>query len=214
MPEYVYWVVGVVVVVVAGWLWNRHAKPSVVPGTEMPSIVDVRINTATVDALLETMRDLLRAEDSRSNSLTGRGTSVAGFVGILVSVATAFAKTLASGAPAIGGTAKDLALRLLIAGLALLSAAGLAAVGWVVFPAPGWVIGEEEVKRYDQPEFVFAETVLVKGTVLRGLIETFVSERHRTDRKANALKLSLVLLILGVLCLAGEGAIIGYETFS
>src|SRR5207302_6202294 len=160
--------------------------------TDMPTTVDVRINAGTVDALLETMRDLLRAEDSRSGSLTSRGTSVAGFVGILISVATAFAKTLASGAPTMGATARQFALRLLIAGLALLSLAGLASVLGVVFPAPGWALGDEEVQQYDQPEFVFAATVLVKGRVLRGLIDTFVSERHRTDRKATALKISLL----------------------
>ena len=65
----------------------------------------------------------------------------------------------------------------------------------VVLPSPGWGIATEEVQRYAQPEFVFQEVVLVKGRVLRGLIETLASERARNGRKATALKWSLILLV-------------------
>jgi hypothetical protein len=174
---------------------------------------DVRIRPDTVDALLATVRDLLQAEDSRSNSLTTRGTSVAGFVGILVSVATAFAKTLASDSPSFSGRERDWALWLLIGGLVLLSVAGLVVVLGVVLPAGRWAIATPEVQQFDQPEYVFEEALLVKGRVLRGLIETLVSERKRNERKATALKVALLLLVAGVMSLAGEASIIGYETF-
>lgn len=200
------------IVVILIWRWRRRlVVPVVVP--EMPTTIDVRIRTDTVDALLETVRDLLRAEDSRAASLTSRGTSVAGFVGILVSVATGFARTLASDVPRLSGWERDWALRALIGGLVLLSIAGVVAVLGVVLPASGWGIATEEVQAYDQPDFVFAAVVLVKGRVLRGLIDTLASERSRNERKATALKSALIALVLGVLCLAVEAAIIGRATF-
>lgn len=180
----------------------------------IPPKHDVRIRADTVDALLDAVRGMLSAEDSRANSLTSRGTSVAGFVGILVSVATAFARSLASDTAAFSNSAQHWALWLLIGGLVLLSLSGLLVVLGVVLPSPGWGIATEEVQRYAQPEFVFQEVVLVKGRVLRGLIETLASERARNGRKATALKWSLILLVAGVLSLAGEAAIIGYETFN
>lgn len=40
----------------------------------------------TVDALLETVRELLRAEEARATSLNTRGSGLAGFVGLIVSL--------------------------------------------------------------------------------------------------------------------------------
>lgn len=53
------------------------------------------VDAETVGALLETARDLLRAEDARTESFVSRGGAVGGFAGIIASLAGGL------GAPAI-----------------------------------------------------------------------------------------------------------------
>ena len=48
---------------------------------------EYEIKAQTVEALLETTRELLRAEDARSESFVARGGAVGGFAGIIASLA-------------------------------------------------------------------------------------------------------------------------------
>ncbi len=52
-----------------------------------------RPNEETVHALLETVRELLRAEEARATSLNPRGSGLAGFVAIIVSLREPWVET-------------------------------------------------------------------------------------------------------------------------
>ena len=156
----------------------------------------------TVDALVDTVRDLLRAEEARATGLNTRGSGLAGFVGLIVSVTVG----LGQGALAVrlADAWRIVAIALFILALFVLVATVATTVLGVLLPQSYRSIATAEVRTYATHAVVSQPKVLVQGRVLRGLIEALATERLRNDGKAIWLRRSYKALVLGLALAAAE----------
>ncbi len=168
-----------------------------------------RPNEETVHALLETVRELLRAEETRATSLNTRGSGLAGFIGIIVSLSgTVGRDVLAAG---LAMEARIVAVALFVAALGVLITSVIVVVLRVLAPQSYRNIAMAEVSRYALPEFVNQDKVMVEGRTMRGLIDALASERDRNDRKARALRCAYILLVVGLFLIAGDAVILARD---
>jgi hypothetical protein len=168
----------------------------------------------SVEELRNAVRDLVKEEDARAESLNGRASGLTGFVGLILSVAAA--------AGAVGGSGTTAGLhhwsRIVVGGsvaaaLLALVAAVFVSVVKVLLPSGGITFSMEEVERYPLLESVSQEKVMIQGRLMRGFVEALTRERQRNDSKARWLKLSyiVVCVALGLVSLAATTAIVdGY----
>jgi hypothetical protein len=168
----------------------------------------------TVEELRNAVRDLVKDEDARAESLNSRASGLTGFVGLILSVAAA--------AGAIGGRATTAGLhqwsRVVVgvsvaAALLALVAAVFVSVVKVLLPRPGIAISMEEVERYPLSESVSQDKVMIQGRLMWGFIESLKRERQLNDSKARCLKFSYIAVCVGLslVSLAGTTAIVdGY----
>jgi hypothetical protein len=162
------------------------------------------INEDTVEALLDEVHDLLEAEDKRAQSLNARGSGLAAFVGLIVSLVG-----LVGRAPTTDLTQwvrLTLVILLLAAVVLLLSSFG--AVLAVLLPSTGLTMRFEEVKKYPTWQYITQEKVLAHGRRMRGLIKSLARERDRNESKARWLKIGYLLLGAGLLCIGASGLIL------
>lgn len=162
----------------------------------------------TIAELRDAVRDLLRDEDARAQSLNARASGLTGFVGVILSVAAAAGALGTRGAAAGLHQAVSVTVALLVAGaLACLVAAVVMVVAKVLLPSPGITIATEEVERYPLPEFITQEAVMVRGYLMRGLISALKRERDRNEQKARWLKTSYLTVCTGLIFVALAGGI-------
>jgi len=163
----------------------------------------------TVEALLETVRDFLRAEDDRGQGLITRGSGVATFAGLIVSVLGVLGRQILD--QPVDSTAKEAAALAFISAFTLLILTVAIALWGLLWPRSYDTISMEEIERYPYPEFVFADRVMVQGRTMRGLIEGLASERKRNARKAFWLKWAYSTLSLGLVSVAVAALILTAE---
>ena len=168
----------------------------------------------SVEELRNAVRDLVKDEDARAQSLNARASGLTGFVGLILSVAAV--------AGAIGGTGTTSGLhhwpRVVVgtsvaAALLALVAAVFVSVVKVLLPRPGITISTEEVERYPLPESISQDKVMIQGRLMWGFVEALRRERQRNESKARWLKYSYIAVCvgLGLVSLAGTTAIVaGY----
>jgi hypothetical protein len=168
----------------------------------------------SVEELRNAVRDLVKDEDARAQSLNARASGLTGFVGLILSVAAA--------ASAVGGRGTTAGLhhwsRIVIGGslagaLLALVAAVFVSVVKVLLPSPGVTLSMEEVERYPLPESVSLDKVVIQGRLMWGFVDALRRERQRNESKAGWLKFSYIALCvgLGLVSLAGTTAIVdGY----
>ncbi len=153
------------------------------------------------------VRELLRAEETRATSLHTRGSGLAGFVGVIVSVSAAV------GRDALSADLSDglglLAVALFATALAALLAAVLCVVLRVLLPQSHETLAMSDVRRYPLPDFVFQDKVMVQGRTMRGLIEELGSQRGLNDARARGLQHSYTLLLVGLGLGSGQAIILG-----
>ena len=165
----------------------------------------------SVEELRNAVRDLVKDEDARAQSLNGRASGLTGFVGLILSVAAA--------AGAVGGRGTAAGLhhwpRIVVgvsvaAALLALVAAVFASVVKVLLPSPGVTISIKEVERYPFPEFISQDKVMIQGRLMWGFVDALKRERERNESKARWLKLSYIVVCIGLgfVSLAGATAIV------
>jgi hypothetical protein len=163
----------------------------------------------TVDALLDTVRDLLRAEEARAAGLNTRGSGLAGFVGLIVSITVGLGqRALVVG---LSDPWRVAAVSLFILTLVVLVATVATTVLKVLRPQSYRSIATAEVRTYATSAVVSQPKVMVQGRILRGLIEALATERQRNDGKAVWLRRSYTALVAGLTLVAADGVILGLQ---
>jgi hypothetical protein len=183
-----------------------HCAVRVVGDSDHVTEAHQQIQADTVDALMETVRDFLHAEDSRGQSLIGRGSGLAGFAGLIVSLSGLIARDLFDRSSS--GTASSVAGVVLVVALIALVGTIAVVVFGLLWPRSYDTIAMEEIERYPLQEFVFERRAMVQGRTMRGLIEALASERSRNAAKAKALKLAYLLLGAGLALVALSASIL------
>src|SRR5438105_12266235 len=159
----------------------RHRPPFYSPGVKDQG---ANIVPESVEELRNAVRDLVKDEDARAQSLNGRASGLTGFVGLILSVAAA--------AGAVGGRGTAAGLhhwpRIVVgvsvaAALLALVAAVFASVVKVLLPSPGVTISIKEVERYPFPEFISQDKVMIQGRLMWGFVDALKRERQPTESK-------------------------------
>jgi hypothetical protein len=169
------------------------------------------IQADTVEALVDTVRSLLRDEDAREQSITGRAVGLSGFSGLILSLAgPVSASSVRTETLAVSW--RYAVTTLLVASLAALLVTILTAIFGVLRPREFATIAMSEVARYPLPEYVERPRVMVQGTTLRGLVDALATERHKNSRKANALGLAYLSLAAGLTGVSALAGILGFHS--
>jgi hypothetical protein len=184
---------------------------SSVPDSLGQSLPDIRLGdpdvVKNVDVMVDTVRGLLGAEESRDQSFNGRGVGLAGFVGIIVSLTTTLGRDALKEDLVPGW--KVVCLTLFGSALVLLLMTVVVVVRGVLAPRETAHLAYDEVAEYPLPKNVYQPKVMTQGRTLRGLVEVLGVERARGARKARSLHVAYGTLIASLVCIAALGFILG-----
>lgn len=176
-------------------------RTSIDPTGPMPEIpkddLPESTNPETVEALLDNLRRLVSYEEQRLNSLTARGSALAGFAGVGTAVIVA-------------GSQEDLPLVVKV--LLILAAAGL------VFTAAAVVVGvlatwratiqsTRQVSLYREPGYQSVSPARVQIQMIDVLITRLEDLRAQNHERAAWLNGASLALVLAVLLAAVAGAV-------
>ncbi|MGH3041372.1 MAG: hypothetical protein ACRDNG_06500 [Gaiellaceae bacterium] len=154
------------------------------PSDEAQDIL--KIKGDTVDTLVRAVRAFLKDEDGREQSFNTRAGGLAGFVGIIVTVATASGRIALDEDPSglatvLGTVAFTVAMVALIVSLVI-------AVTKVLIPQEGAAIDMKTIEDYPNWRYISQDKVMIQGEILRGLIRALAKDRQRNSSKAKWLR--------------------------
>jgi len=176
-------------------------SPSMEPTGPVPEVpkddLPRTTNASTVEALLDNLRRLVAYEEQRLNSLTTRGSALAGFSGVGTAVIAA-------------GSAANLPLSVKI----LLVAAAVS----LVFVASGVVIGmlatrpatiqsTRQVALYREPGYQAVSSARVQVQMIDILISRLDGMRKQNHERATWLNRSALVLVVAVVLAAAAAAV-------
>jgi hypothetical protein len=168
------------------------------------------VKPETVEALLETTRQLIREEDTRAESLNVRGGGLAGFAGLIAAVAGPLgAAALSDG---LNRTVRYVVAIALVAALIALVGAVTAAIAGVLWPKTYSTLGMEEIERYPTYAYITQERVMVQGIALRGAISILTKQRSLNGIKAGWLVWGYRGLLTGIVLVAVATATLALDT--
>ena len=186
----------------------RHSRrtPSVayfVYTVEM-SVVAPEPNTETVAALLDTTWRLTDAEAARTDALDRKAATIATFASLLsaltATVGLGFVNTLESW----------WAFALFASGIAALTGSLFCAVR-MLWPREYVTVGIEYIRRFPKWSETLKAPSQIRGETMATLVEVIAVERGANDRKTFWLRLSLGLLVSGLVLIGLEGVTLGIE---
>ena len=163
----------------------------------------------TVEALVESVREMIKAEDVREQGFNVRAGGLAGFLGLTVSAAIAVAKVGLDTPLSCVATAFA-AISLAVAFGALLTSLALAVVK-VLLPQESAAIAMSTIEKYPTWEYISQPRVMVQGETLHGLIGALAKDRERNSAKATWLRRAYVALLVGIASLIVFAGILGIE---
>lgn len=160
---------------------------------------------ASVGELLGAIRHLLADEESRASSLNSRGSGLTGFIGVILSVAAAAGagltvKGLDHWARVVVGVLVGIAFLVLVIAVVLV-------VARVLVPTDGVAISVDEAQKFPTWEFIARPQVMIQGHLMRGYLRTLARDRQRNNTKALWLRISYILVTVGLILVAAAGAV-------
>lgn len=164
----------------------------------------------TVGELRDAVRAILDDEQDRGDSLNSRGSGLAGFIGVILSVAAAAGATL--GGSDAGDELESWVRFGVVGSLAVALAALVAAVILVVWkvlrPQSLLAVSTSDTDRYTQQPFVSYQPVQLHGYLVDAYAQALKAERSCNDGKARWLNrvYVLVCIALALVALAGGAA--------
>lgn len=182
----------------AAFLKTSGLKPRVI-------VVAYKYVYATLAELRDTMRDLLKEEDERGNSLNIRASALTGFVGVILSVAAAAGLTGGVGDQPGRDWVKALVVMLMTAALTSLIFAVGAAVFFVLRPQRGVTVGLNDTAKFNETDFTSLEPPSIHRYLIDAYGQALTVARNRNDKKASWLTASYAALLVGVAAVALAG---------
>jgi hypothetical protein len=169
-----------------------------------------QVEPETVEILLDATRRMLDNEGQRGQGLEGRGTAIAGFLGITIALAGSVEASTRGSRGGYHAAASALVGAALIA---LLVAVGL--IGWgVLLPTPTQAVAMEEIERFPTLRFVARDPVMTQGYLLRGAIGVLRRERRRNNHKARWLRYGYLGMGVGLLLVTSAGLVLTIQAIA
>jgi hypothetical protein len=168
----------------------------------------------TVEALLDSVRELLGSEEGRETSLNDRSGSLVVFAGVILTLVGALGREVL--ASDLSGKWDGISIGLFgLAEVALLASVACVLFG-VLLPQTAATISMAEVVSYGTRRVLSSARVEVQGSTLLGLINLLAIDRSRVSKKTSWLQRGYVALaigltaagLLGFLFAASEGGLL------
>jgi hypothetical protein len=163
----------------------------------------------TVDALLSATVRVIEDERARGDTADTKAGQLVGFTGVILAVEA----SLGSGVfdHGISGGYSYAFVALFVVSLLALVAAACIAIRGLLSPQETLAFRREYVQELADGDLVLAESVEIKRTLIRTYGRELVSEEQRNNRKLDVVSRAGLLLLIGVVALAGEGGILAVE---
>lgn len=167
------------------------------------------IKEDTVSTLLDEVREQLKAEDAREQSLNTRAGGLAGFVAVIVALTSGLGKlALDADLSSRGALLVGIAFGLTLA--ALSTALGFAVLR-VLIPQEAAAISIQRIEQYPTWAYITKDDVMVRGEIMRGWISALAKDRQRNSSKAKWLRVAYIALLIATLGLVLIGAILAID---
>jgi hypothetical protein len=163
----------------------------------------------TVDALLSATVRVIGDERARGERADTKAGQLVGFTGVILAVEA----SLGSGVfeHGISGAYSYAFVGLFTVSLLALVAAAYVAIRGLLSPQKTLAFRRADIQWLADGDLVLAEAVEVKRMLIRTYGEELVSEEERNNRKLGVVSRAGLLLMIGVVALAGEGGILAVE---
>lgn len=155
----------------------------------------------TVEALLDTTWLLASAEESRTEGLDRKATSLATFASVVLSLTATLGRRL------VEGEASSWTLLPYLLSLAALGASVVLAVR-VLLPKEHLTLGMAYLERFPKWSEILKPPEQVRGETMTGLIEAIARERKLNRSKAKGVRWALGLLVFGLFVVLVDAAIL------
>ncbi len=163
-----------------------------------------RPDPETVAALLDTTWRLSASEAARTDSIDRKASTVATFASLVAAL------TATLGLRFVAELASGPAFVLFAGGLVTLVAAVASSVR-ALWPREYLTLGTAYIRRFPTWSEILKPAEQVRGETMRTLVEAIIRERAVSDDKLKWLRLSFVLLLVGLGLVAAEGATLAVE---
>ncbi|HXQ01003.1 MAG TPA: hypothetical protein VN845_13185 [Solirubrobacteraceae bacterium] len=164
---------------------------------------------ATVDTLLQASVRMVEDERSRGASTDTKVGQLVGFAGVILSIDVA----LGSGAfeHSVSPHRSEVFVAFFLVSLLALVIAAYVAIRGVLLPKKTLALRPQDLDRLAGAELVLADSVKLKHMLIRTYGRELVAERRRNDRRLSVANRASLLLTVGVIAVAAEGATLTVE---
>jgi hypothetical protein len=175
-----------------------------VPTIEGISVVEPQPNPETVEALLDTTWRVAQTEAARTDALDRKAATVATFASILATL------TATLGVRFVEHFSAWWAVLMFSLGLlAFLGSVGSAIRA--LFPREYLTLGISYLERFPTWSEIRKSPTEVRGTTMRGVVEAVARERKGNHLKAETVRSSFALLLVGLVLIAAEAATLAVD---
>jgi hypothetical protein len=163
----------------------------------------------TVDALLAATVRVIEDERERGDTADTKAGQLVGFTGVTLAIEASLGSNVFD--HGISGGYSYAFVMLFAVSLLALAAAACIAIRGLLSPQATLAFRREYVQELADGDLVLAESVEIKRTLIRTYGRELVSEEQRNNRKLDVVSRAGLLLLIGVVALAGEGGTIALE---
>jgi hypothetical protein len=170
------------------------------------STVPFEPQSETVDALLSATVRVIEDERARGETADTKTGQLVGFTGVILAVEASLGGDVFE--HGISGAYSYAFVVLFLLSLLALVAAAYVAIRGLLSPQRTLAFRRADVQWLADGDLVLAEAVEVKRMLIRTYGEELVSEEERNNRKLGIVSRAGLLLMIGVVALAGESGIL------
>lgn len=178
------------------------------PGTGT-SVAPLEPQPETVDALLSATVRVIEDERVRGETADTKAGQLVGFTGVILAVEASLGSDVFE--HGISGAYSYAFVGLFAVSLFALVVAAYVAIRGLLSPQKTLAFRRADIQWLADGDLVLAEAVEVKRMLIRTYGEELVSEEERNSRKLGVVSRAGLLLMIGVVALAGEGGILAVE---
>lgn len=177
------------------------------PAIPTPTLLEPQ--PETVDALLSATVRVIEDERARGETADTKTGQLVGFTGVILAVEASLGSAVFD--HGISGGYSYAFVALFAVSLLALAAAACIAIRGLLSPQETLAFRRKYVEGLADGDLVRAESVEIKRMLIRTYGRELVSEERCNNRKLDVLSSAGLLLLVGVVALAGEGGILAVE---
>lgn len=163
----------------------------------------------SVEALVSVVERLADDERARTQALTARASTLAGFAGTILAIVAALGREAFK--LDLGNVGDPFMRVLFLVSVVALASSATLAIGGVLRARRRTLVGIEAVRQFANSGWVTKEAAAIKHDWLVSLGDTLAQDRANNDRRAQLGEAAAVALLVGLLAVAGQALVLGLD---